>query len=98
MRLERFISDVDFKDRTPRSAVTSRVVLERLLRDTRGITVIIIAFALPVLIGLSALGIETGLWYAMKRQDQAAADAAAVSGAYERATGQTYSEICTLAK
>jgi hypothetical protein len=50
--------------------------------------------------GLAALGIETGLWYAMKRQDQAVADAAAVSGAYERAKGQaySYSDICALAK
>jgi putative Flp pilus-assembly TadE/G-like protein len=61
-------------------------------------TVFILAFAFPVLIGLAGLGVETGLWYAIKRQDQAAADAAAVSGAYERATGQTYSDICTLAK
>jgi Flp pilus assembly protein TadG len=80
MRLEKFRC-LDLKDRMPRSAARSTdqapvtKLWERLLRDTRGITIIIVAFALPVLIGLAALGIETGLWYTIKRQDQAAADA-----------------------
>jgi len=38
------------------------------------------------------------LWYAVKRQDQSAADAAAISGAYEVAAGGAYSDICALAK
>jgi Flp pilus assembly protein TadG len=69
-----------------------------LLRDRRGFTVVLLAIAFPAVIGVTALGVEAGLWYALKRQDQTAADAAALSGAYERAAGQTYSDICALAK
>src|SRR5215469_9545683 len=70
----------------------------RLLSDTRGAVVVLVALAFTVLIGLVALGVETGLWYAVKRQDQSAADAAALSGAYEVAAGQGYSDICALAE
>jgi hypothetical protein len=70
----------------------------RLLRDTRGVTVVLVALGFTVLIGFVALGVETGLWYAIKRQDQSAADAAALSGAYEVAAGQLYSDVCALAK
>jgi hypothetical protein len=35
-------------------------------------------------IGFVGLGAETGLWYAIKRQDQSAADAAVISGARNR--------------
>jgi Flp pilus assembly protein TadG len=66
----------------------------RLLHDNRGATLVLVALAATVLLGFTALGVETGLWYAVKRQDQSAADAAALSGAYERAAGQTYSQIC----
>jgi Flp pilus assembly protein TadG len=86
------------------SAVTSNAsprqgtILQRLLRDQRGVAAVLVALAFTVLIGFVALGVETGLWYAIKRQDQSAADAAAISGAYEIAAGQVYSEICALAK
>ena len=66
----------------------------RLLRDTNGTALVLVGLAFTALTGITALGVETGLWYAIKRQDQSAADAAAISGAYERATGQTYSQIC----
>jgi Flp pilus assembly protein TadG len=68
----------------------------RLLRDRRGATVVLIAIAFPAVIGVTALAVEVGFWYALKRQDQTAADAAALSGAYERAAGQAYSDICAL--
>src|SRR5215472_2332871 len=68
----------------------------RLLHDARGFSVVLLAIAFPVVIGMTALGVEAGLWYALKRQDQNAADAAALSGAYERAAGQAYSDICAL--
>jgi hypothetical protein len=42
-----------------------------------------VAAALPVLIGFETLGLETGLWYLIKRQNQSAADAAAIAAAYE---------------
>jgi Flp pilus assembly protein TadG len=70
----------------------------RLLHDNRGVTLVLFALAATVLLGVTALGVETGLWYAVKRQDQSAADAAALSGAYERAAGQPYSQICGQAK
>src|SRR5215471_17733178 len=77
-----------------------RELLQRLLRERRGATILLVAIAFPVLIGFAALGVETGLWYTLKRQDQSAADAAALSGAYEVAAGQLdgqntlYSNIC----
>ena len=71
-------------------------LIPRLLHDRRGVSVVLIAIAFPALIGFTALGVEVGLWYALKRQDQNAADAAALSGAYERAAGQAYSDICAL--
>jgi hypothetical protein len=37
------------------------------------------AIALPSLIGFGALGVETGMWYRIKAQNQSAADAAAIS-------------------
>ena len=41
-------------------------------------TKVLVAIAFPVLIGVTALDAETGLWYAIKRQDQSAADAGAL--------------------
>jgi uncharacterized membrane protein len=76
---------------------TSALMLSLIL-DSRGFVVVLIALALPAVIGVTALGVEAGFWYALKRQDQTAADAAALSGAYERAAGQAYSDICALAK
>ena len=85
----------DFR-RVPVNAALARRTefLKRLVRDRRGAAIVLFAIALPVLIGFTALGVETGLWYAIKRQDQSAADAAALSGAYERAAGQSYANIC----
>ena len=47
-----------------------------------------IAVTTPLVIGISGLGVETGLWYLDKRQAQSAADAAAVAGALERVRGK----------
>ena len=72
--------------------------------DQRGAVAVIVAIAATALLGFTALGVEAGLWYAIKRQDQSAADAAALAGAYERAAGQSdgqsslYSDICTKAQ
>lgn len=71
----------------------------RLHDDRHGAVAVIVALAATVLIGFTALAVETGLWYTIKRQSQSAADAAALSGAYELATGnQPYSDICKQAK
>ncbi len=55
----------------------------RLWRDKRGATLVLVAMTISALIGFASLGAETGLWYAIKRQNQSAADAGAISAAYE---------------
>ena len=78
----------------------------RLASDTRGATLALVAAAISALIGFTGLGVETGLWYAMKRQNQSAADVAALSGAFELLAGQSnglsqntvYPDICNLAE
>ena len=73
--------------------------LVRLLRDRRGATAAIVAVTLAALIGFTGLGVETGLWYTIKRYNQSAADVAAISGAMEKAGGGAYqTDICALAK
>jgi Putative Flp pilus-assembly TadE/G-like len=79
---------------------------QQLVSDTRGVTLALVAAAVSALIGFTGLGVETGLWYAMKRQNQSAADVAALSGAFELLAGQsssltatqTYANICGFAK
>src|SRR5262249_42686880 len=66
--------------------------------DKQGSVTILVALAFTALIGFAALGIATGRWYALNRQNQMAADAAALSAAYERAAGRAYSDICAMAK
>jgi len=78
----------------------------RLLRDTRGTTLVLVALMITALIGFTGLGVETGLWYAIKRQNQSAADVAALSGAFELLAGQSsgltatqvYPNICGFAQ
>ncbi len=72
----------------------------RLWRDRRGVVAILVALALPMMIGFAGLGVETGLWYAMKWQNQSAADAAALSAALELGGGkgcQDYSKLAVYA-
>jgi Flp pilus assembly protein TadG len=54
-------------------------------RDRRGAVAVAVAVLLPVLIGFAGIGIEVGLWFAVQRQNQSAADAAAISAALEYA-------------
>ena len=63
--------------------------IARLVRDRSGAAATIVVIALPALIGMSALGVETGVWFAIKLQNQSAADSAAVSAAYEVIAGKT---------
>ena len=60
-----------------------------ILHDDRGISGTVVTIALPGLIGFGALGVETGLWYTIKFRNQSAADAAAISAAYEVLAGKT---------
>jgi hypothetical protein len=70
----------------------------RLLRDSSGVTLPLVALAATALIGFTGLGVETGLWYSIKRQDQSAADFGALSGAMELAASKGYPSICALAQ
>jgi Flp pilus assembly protein TadG len=56
-----------------------------ILRDRRGAVAIVMAIALPVVIGAAGIGVEAGKWYMIKRQAQTAADAGAFAGALELA-------------
>jgi Putative Flp pilus-assembly TadE/G-like len=81
--------------RTTASAIScdfARSLLSAIARfshDEHGISAVVVAVALPGLIGFGALGAETGLWYTIKLQNQSAADAAAISAAYEVIAGKT---------
>jgi Flp pilus assembly protein TadG len=57
----------------------------RMAVDRRGNVAVLVALSLPVLVGFAGLGLETGVWYKTKRVAQNSADAAAISGAIERA-------------
>jgi hypothetical protein len=61
----------------------------QILHDNRGASAMLVAIALPGLIGFAALGAETGVWYTIKLQNQSAADAAALSAAYQVIAGKT---------
>ena len=74
-------------------ACSLRSPIGRVWRDERGVSAIMVALSLTVLVGFAGLGVETGLWYSIKRQNQSAADAAALSAAYEILAGNTNLEI-----
>jgi Flp pilus assembly protein TadG len=57
--------------------------------DQRGIAAVTVAITLPLLFAFGALAINSGLWFTIKRQNQSAADAAALSAAYEVLAGNT---------
>ena len=63
--------------------------IARCSHDTCGASAMVVAIAVPGLIGFGALGAETGLWYTIKLRNQSAADAAAISAAYEVIAGKT---------
>src|SRR5258708_14622912 len=61
-------------------------ILGRVVRERRGTVAIMFAFLTPVLMGSLALGFETSNWYVTKRNQQNAADAAAIAAATNAAT------------
>ena len=83
------------RDVTVRKAAASRPRLwVRFARDRQGTVALAVAVLLPVLIGFAGIGIEVGMWFAVQRQNQSAADAAAISAALEYAA-QTESNVPT---
>ena len=61
------------------SALHSR--LGQFFHDQRGVAVLLVALALPTLIGTMGLAAETSYWYMHQRSMQNAADAAAIAAA-----------------
>ena len=53
----------------------------RLCFDRRGVSAVLTALIMPVMVGFIGLGIDVGVWYSNKRDLQSAADSAAVSAA-----------------
>lgn len=62
--------------------------LRRLAADRGGAVAVMLALMLPVVVGVAALAVETGLWFSERRELQNAADAAALSGAFELTAGR----------
>jgi Flp pilus assembly protein TadG len=83
--------------RVQTQAMKIRAVCRRLLRDTRGVTLVVVALTLTALVGVAGLGVETGLWYMVKRYNQSAADVGALSGVMELAAKKPYADICNFA-
>lgn len=88
-----------------RAVAALRALFRSLRRDERGATLAVMAVSLTAVIGLTGIGVETGLWYAVKRQQQSAADFAALSAVREIPTvdnvyfkSSTQPGICGLAK
>jgi Flp pilus assembly protein TadG len=58
-------------------------ISQRLWRDDRGATLVLMALTTTVLLAITGLAVDTGWWYTIQRQNQSAADAGALSAAYE---------------
>lgn len=67
--------------------------IKRLGSDTRGNVAILTAASLPVLVGFTGLGVESGYWYFEQRRLQASADLAAYAGAVVARAGAGGPEI-----
>jgi len=61
--------------------------VRRFARDTGGGVMIWTGIGLPVLLGVSGLGLDTSLWYLERRVMQSAVDTAAISAALAKAGG-----------
>ncbi len=80
------------RDRHAPRAVESGL-LKRIWREQSGSTLALFAFALPSLLGISAIGVEAGLWYVSKRAIQTQADAGALGGAFAKVWGRSDAEV-----
>src|SRR3954452_8289282 len=57
----------------------------RFVRDERGVILVLAGMVMTVLALIIGLAVDVGWWYALQRQNQSAADAAALSAAFEYA-------------
>ena len=67
-----------------------------IVRDSRSLTrrgtvAVVVALLLPVIIGVTAVGLDGGLLFLQRRQAQSIADAAALAGAYSMYGGSNFS-------
>ena len=60
-------------------------------RSRRGTVAVLVALLLPVMIGVTAVGLDGGLLFLQRRQAQSIADAAALAGAYSLYSGANFS-------
>ncbi|KIL99715.1 hypothetical protein CCC_03887 [Paramagnetospirillum magnetotacticum MS-1] len=74
-----------------------KTLIRRLCTGTEGAVAIMVGIGMTAMIGFLALGTETGLWYAAKRNLQSVADAAALGGAFELGSGSNSSVISAAA-
>ena len=63
----------------------------------RGTVAVLVALLLPVIIGVTALGLDGGLLLVQRRQAQSIADSAALAGAYAMYGGSTFDTAKTAA-
>ncbi len=67
----------------PRPRLSKLRAITRLLHETSGAAALVIALAMPIMIGGLGLAVDVGLWYTTERRLQNAADAAAFAAAFE---------------
>ena len=65
-------------------------VSQRLWRDDRGATLVLMALTTTVLLAITGFAVDVGWWYTIQRQNQSAADAGALSAAYELLPNPTW--------
>jgi Flp pilus assembly protein TadG len=70
---------------------------KRSLSKRRGTVAALVAILMPVMIGVTAIGLDGGLLFLQRRQAQSIADAAALAGAYAINKGATFSAAQTAA-
>jgi len=84
-------------DATPRMAKRIGGSFKKFLRRQGGSVAVYAALTLPVVAGLAGFGLDTSVWYAVKRDVQGMADAAAVAAAQTKMQGGTSAEVLTAA-
>lgn len=72
-------------------------ILRAVSRDQAGVTAVVFALMLPMIVGFMGLGVEVAMWYDGKRTLQTAADAAAMAGTLDRAGGSDAATITATA-
>ncbi len=70
---------------------------KRSLSERRGTVAAVVALMMPVIIGVTAVGLDAGMLFLQRRQAQSIADAAALAGAYAINKGSNFSAAQTAA-